>query len=306
MFQTDAATTVFDEEPGEVIIDPATHVDPGQIKIEYGWTYDDPKAAAANVEALYKRIRYAERRDARDKRDYERKLASGEPNAESPRKRIQNFEEGEVAFLNFPRDNSDGTGVGNAASYIMAFYNIEDKGFCARPHVHPYGERMVYIHTGPDSTVTVRSLSPIKLDDDVVDSLGWEKDERGEKDQDMFVIPPNSVYTVRIPRNVSHQFIPQGGNSAAISVHPAELDELQQMGRESNMAAQTHWLRQTQETVEECVGSGRNILHRAVAGNPLRRLVDGSETLRSRIASQIRSWRLRTESVAVPAAGIAI
>jgi hypothetical protein len=141
--------------------------------------------------------------------------------------RAQTFEEGEVYMLASPFDGYF------ADRYLMDFYDVDDRDFCSRMHLHT-GLRFVRMMTGPGTRIRVSSLSPFEVTDvagvttlrpvtftdEVPEAPGGERVRRYN-----LLVEENSWVDMQIPRGVSHQFNAIGPNAVIDSVHPEESVE---------------------------------------------------------------------------------
>lgn len=169
--------------------------------------------------------------------------------------RFQTFEEGDVYMLEAPFDDFF------ADRYLMDFYNVDERGFCSRMHMHT-GLRFVRMMTGPDTRIRVSSLSPFEIthvtgvtpfslrsfDDVLPDTPPGVVRTRHN-----LVVPPCSFVDMQIPRGVSHQFNAVGEHAVIDSVHPEEsVETFREQMSGYRMMAQTVFLADELPTSDTC------------------------------------------------------
>lgn len=169
--------------------------------------------------------------------------------------RAQTFEEGDVYMLASPYDGYE------ADRYLMDFYDVTERGICSRMHLHT-GLRFVRMMTGPDTTIRVSSLAPIRIThvDDVTAYIPHtftddQPDVPAGHHRDRFnaVVPENSWVDMQVPRGVSHQFNAHGPHAVIDSVHPEEsVETFRERMSTCRMTAQTVFLADERPPATTC------------------------------------------------------
>jgi hypothetical protein len=160
----------------------------------------DPENALALADVIRQKVQ-----------DMHKVEANKKPN-ENGNTRAYKLEEGDVAMVTEPGSSSVSPRV------FFLDYRDTDAGSVTRMHQHTDGLHSVSVVTGPSSSMTISSLSPLQLrETDIAMTTDTLPDTNVIRYN--YEIPENRLATVEIPSGTSHQFRGHGEYARGISTH---------------------------------------------------------------------------------------